>query len=263
MQIVTSRDGTKIAYECKGTGPVLVLVGGAFSERAFSGWIELIDALAGQFTIINYDRRGRGDSGDTAPYTVEREIEDLEAIIDDVGGSAIVFGMSSGAVLALRAVASGLNITQLALYEPPFMLTPDSRPPADFESSLQQFINADERGKAVHHFMVKGMGAPAFFIYMMRLFPAWSRLKAVAHTLPYDIAIMGDTMSGNPSTIEQWRSIEVETVVIDGEKSPASLRNASQALAKVIPDAQYSTLEGQSHKVSMTVLASRLKEYLA
>ncbi|MBZ0275033.1 MAG: alpha/beta hydrolase [Anaerolineae bacterium] len=263
MQTVTSKDGTRIAYESSGSGPALILVGGAFSERAFSGWIKLAAHLAERFTVINYDRRGRGDSADQQPYAIEREIEDLEALIHIAGGSPMVFGMSSGAVLALRAAASGLNISKLALYEPPFVLDANRLPPADFASRLQDMVDANRRNEAVRYFMTKGMGVPAIFIWMMRFSPAWSRLKAVAHTLPYDITIMGDTVTGNPASIEPWRAVTTPTFVIDGEKSPESLRSASQALAQMMPNARYSSLEGQSHNVSMDVLASALKENLS
>ncbi len=263
MQTVTSKDGTRIAYECSGSGSALILVGGAFSERAFSGWIKLADLLAQQFSVINYDRRGRGDSGDTQPYTVEREIEDLEALIQVAGGSAMVFGMSSGAVLALRAASSGLNISNLALYEPPFVLTKDGVPPANFTEKLQDLLDSDRRSQAVRYFMTKGMGVPSFFIWMMRFTPVWSRLKALAHTLPYDVAVMGDTITGNLDSIQQWKNVATPTLVVDGEKSPDVLRSASKALAKMMPNAHYASLEGQSHNVSMDVLASTLKEYFS
>jgi pimeloyl-ACP methyl ester carboxylesterase len=263
MQTVLSKDGTRIAYDRSGTGPVLILVGGAFSERAFSGWIKLADILAERFTVINYDRRGRGTSGDSAPYTVEREIEDLAAIIEDVGGSAQVFGMSSGAVLALRAAACGLNINRLALYEPPFVLDSTRLPPTNFAQILQSMVDADARGDAVRYFMTKGMGVPSFFIWMMRLSPAWSRLKALAHTLPYDYAIMGNTVNGDPASLEPWRTVRTPTLILDGEKSPASLRIASQTLAQIMPCAEHRSLKDQSHNVSMDVLAAALKEYLA
>lgn len=262
MHTVLSKDGTKIAYDCTGTGPVLILVGGAFSERAFSGWLKLVDNLATHFTVVNYDRRGRGDSGDSSAYSVEREIEDLEALINAVGGSVIVFGMSSGAVLALRAVSNGLNISKLALYEPPFVLSADRLPPPDFSSTLQTMVNANERSQAVRYFMTKGMGVPAFFIWMMRFSPAWSRLTALAHTLPYDFSIMGETVTGDPTSLDQWQNLQTPTIVIAGEKSPESLRSGSKMLAEVLPNAQYISLAGQSHNVSMDVLASALKECL-
>lgn len=148
------------------------------------------------FTVINYDRRGRGDSGDTGPYAVEREVEDLDALIQAAGGSASVFGSSSGAVLALRAAASGLNITRLAVYEPPFPVDGDPLP-AGFQVQLEQLLAAGRRGGAVKHFMRTDMGVPAVILIFLRLLPGtWGKLTAMAHTLPYEYAVMGDTLAG-------------------------------------------------------------------
>jgi len=265
MNIVQSKDGTTIAFDRLGQGPPAIMVGGAFSYRKYKGAVQLAELLAESFTVINYDRRGRGDSGDTQPYAVEREIEDLEALVEAVGGSAHVWGMSSGGVLALRAAASGLAIRKLALYQPPFMLDETGHvPPADFGARLNELTAADRRSEAVTWFMTRGMGAPSLVVSLMRLArPLWSRLKAVAHTLPYDLAVMGDTVLGKPLAPEPWALITTPTLVIDGGKSPASLRKAADALAEVLPNAQRSTLEGQSHSVSMKVLAPDLEAFFA
>jgi len=262
---VNSKDGTTIAFDRLGAGPPVILVGGAFSERKYKGMLQLADLLASRFTVINYDRRGRGDSGDTAPYAVEREVEDLGALIESAGGSAYVWGMSSGAVLAGRAAAAGLPIEKLALYQPPFSVDRNGHlPPEDLGPRLRELIAAGRRSQAVKYFITKGMGAPAVFVGLMRLAPPmWKRLKAVAHTLPYDYAIMGDTVTGKPLAADPWASVSAPTLVIDGGKSPASLRKAADALAEVVPGAQRRTLEGQSHNVSMKVLAPVLEAFFA
>ena len=206
MSSVRSADGTPIAYDKLGAGPPVILVGGAFSFRRYRRSVELAELLAEHFTVFNYDRRGRGDSGDTAPYSVEREIEDLAALIELAGSRSCVWGQSSGGVLALRAAAAGVAIEKLAVFEPPFRLDSDGdAPPADFATRLGQLVAADRRNQAVKYFMTKGMGAPGFFISLMRLSPQmWSRLTAVAHTLPYDVAVMGDTTEGKPLSPADW-----------------------------------------------------------
>jgi pimeloyl-ACP methyl ester carboxylesterase len=262
MNTVTSRDGTRIAYDATGEGPVVILIGGAFSYRRFPKSVQLAELLAEQFTVINYDRRGRGDSGDNKPHSVTREVEDLDAMIAANGGSASLWGWSSGAVLAVRAAAAGLPVERLALYEPPFLVD-DSRPlpAADFEQRLDALVHADRRGDAVKLYMTEGMGAPSFFVNAMRLLPVWSRLKAVAHTLPYDWAILGDTISGKPLT-PAWRQVTAPTLVMAGEKSPLQLRNAAQALADILPFGTHRLLAGQSHNPSMKAQAPFIADFL-
>ncbi len=258
MHQVTSRDGTTIAYDQTGSGPAVIFVGGAWSYRAYVGNARLAELLRDRFTVISYDRRGRGDSGDTKPYAVAREVEDLDALIQAAGGSAHVYGMSSGAALALEAAASGLNITRLALYEPPYMVGEGGhRPPADHQQHLVSLIAADRRSEANLYFMRKVMGIPALIVFVMRLFPFWSKLKAVAHTLPYDSAIMGDFSLPTARAA----AVRVPTLVIGGEKSPEVLRRAVQAVADVVPLAERRVLKGQTHNVSMKVLAPVLAEF--
>lgn len=263
MKTVRSKDGTMIAYDQTGQGPALILVAGAFSYRKFPGLLQLVDLLAPHFTVINYDRRGRGDSGDTQPYAVEREYEDLQALVDAAGGSASVWGLSSGAVLALKAAANGVNFKKMVLYEPPFWVEPGGHlPPADFGKRLEDFAANDQRAEAIRYFMTKGMGAPGFVVIMMRFMPGvWSRLKAVAHTLHYDAKLVADHSDGKPLNPAQWTSVTLPTLVMYGSKSPASLQAAAKGLANVLPNAQLRVLEGQSHNVSMKVLAPVLIEY--
>ncbi|MEV4242730.1 alpha/beta fold hydrolase [Streptosporangium canum] len=255
---ILSSDGVAIAYDRVGQGPPLILVGGAFSYRAFPGLVELAELLSPHFTVINYDRRGRGDSGDTTPYAVEREVDDLDALIRHAGGSASVWGLSSGAVLALRAAARGLAINRLALYEPPFVVgDSDRRPPADHRAQLTRLVAAGRRSAAAKYHMRKVAGVPAVLAVGLPLLPMWSRFKAVAHTLPYDAAVMGDYSL----PAGQMSLVTVPTLVIAGERSSAVLRQAAQEVANAVPAARHRSLEGQNHNVSMKALAPVLVEY--
>lgn len=264
VNAVTSEDGTTIAFDRSGVGPALVLVGGAFQHRALDPrTAELAGLLAGQFTVYHYDRRGRGDSGDAAPYAVEREIEDLGALIEEAGGSASAFGMSSGAVLALRAAANGLAIVKLALYEPS-LIVDDTRPPLphDYEATLTELVSAGRRGDAVAYFMTTAVGLPHEFVEPMRKETFWPAFEAVAHTLPYDAAVVADTGSGSPMPLKQWASLDVPTLVLDGSESQPYQHNADNELAAALPHGERKTLEGQSHEVAPEVLAPALAEFL-
>lgn len=206
--------------------------------------------------MLNYDRRGRGESSDTLPYAIEREIEDLDALIKAGGGSAFLHGGSSGAALALEALARGLAITKLALYEPPFIVD-ESRPPLpeDYVTQLNEMVASGKRGDAVAFFMTRAVGMPIEAVVPMRQTPIWPTLEAAAHTLAYDGTIMGEMMSGHPLPRGKWDSITVPTLVMDGGASPVWMRNAVQALVDVLPRAQRRTLEDQTHVVSPEVLA--------
>jgi pimeloyl-ACP methyl ester carboxylesterase len=264
MQTVRSQDGTTIAFDRLGEGPAVILVGGAFSYRTFPKMRQLAELLASRFTVINYDRRGRGDSGDASTYSVELEIEDLRALIDAAGGPASLWGWSSGGALALRAAGAGLDVEKLAIYEAPFMVDRSGPlPPPDFAERLDALVAADRRSAAVKYYMTKGMGIPPAIVMAMRLAPFWSKLKAVAHTLPYDWAVLGDTMSGRPLSADEWAGVEARTLVMSGEKSPAQLRNGARALADVLPNAEHRVLRGQSHNPSMKALAPVLAEFFA
>jgi pimeloyl-ACP methyl ester carboxylesterase len=264
MNTVTSKDGTRIAFDKAGSGPTLVIVGGAFSYRRYPMLAKLTELLADRFTVINYDRRGRGDSTDTQPYAVAREIEDLAALIEAAGGPAFVFGISSGGVLSLRAAAAGLDIAKLAIYQPPFLVdSAGPLPPAGFAEHLDQLLASGRRGAAVQYFMTKGMGAPAFFIGMMRLLPLWSRLKAVANTLPYDFAVMGDAVTGKPLVEREWAGVGAPTLVLSGGKSPARVGRSAAAAAEVLPDAQHRVLDGQGLAVRPEALVPVLVEHFS
>lgn len=262
MKTATSADGTRIAYDELGKGPPLILVGGALNTRSFGPNGSLVPLLAERFNVIHYDRRGRGDSGDTPSWAVEREIEDLDALIDATGGSACVYGISSGAGLALEAASRGLAIEKLAIYEAPFIVD-DSRPPLadDYLARLQGLVESDRRGDALRMFMREGVGLPRVFVALMRVMPAWSQLKAAAHTLPYDAAIVFDYQKGRPLPAEHWSSATMPTLVAVGGKSSDSMRNAMQALADVLPNAKHRTLDGQTHLVKAEALAPVLIEF--
>jgi pimeloyl-ACP methyl ester carboxylesterase len=261
MSTVTSKDGTSIAYERMGSGPALILVDGAMCSRAFGPMPNLAALLAKHFTVYLYDRRGRGESGDTAPYAKQREIEDIEALIQTAGGAAFVLGASSGAALALEAAASGLNITKVIAYEPPFMVDDSGRNKnANHEARLRELIAAGRRGAAIKYFMRDMVGLPAPFVFIMPLMRGmWRKLEAVAHTLPYDAAIMGDWSVPT----RRFAAIATPTLAIDGEKSDRRLRRAVAAVTEAVPKAQRRTLEGQTHNVNAAVLAPVAVEFFA
>lgn len=267
MQTVISKDGTRIAYDKTGKGPALVLVAGAFSYRKFPQQVQLANLLAEHFTVYNYDRRGRGDSGDAKDYDIAREIEDLQAIIDGAGGSAYVWGLSSGAVLALQAAASGVRMTKLALHEPPFVVDEEGHlPPADFTQHVTELIAADRRADTIKYFMTKGMGAPSFVVGMMRMMPGvWSKLMAVAHTLPYDAALLKGYNGGKPLPHGQWSHVAVPTLVLEGTESPVSLRNGAKALAHALPNAKLLSKRGLGHtkQLNTKMIAGELKSFFA
>lgn len=259
---VISKDGTAIAYDQSGQGPAVILVDGALCYRASGPSAPLALLLAQHFTVFTYDRRGRGESGDTQPYAIEREVEDLEALINAAGGSAFVYGISSGAALALEAAIRLPAIQKLALYEAPFIVD-DSRSPVavDYVAQLDAMLAANDRAAAVKHFMTKGVGMPAIFVVLMQFMPAWPKLKAVAHTLPYDTSLTVDQQRGKPLPAERWGAASVPTLVAAGGKSPAWMRHAMQALAEILPGAQHRTLAGQTHMLDPKVVAPVLVEF--
>lgn len=260
MNTVTSRDGTTIAFERSGEGPALVLVDGALGSRAFGSMRSLAALLAPHFTVYAYDRRGRGESGDTAPFAVEREIEDLDALIANAGGKAYVYGISSGAILALEAAIQRPNsITKLAMYEPPFSIDEESvQRFKEYRTQLDQVLAAGRRGDAIELFM-RLVGASDEGVAATRQSPAWPAFEAVAPTLAYDAAAMGD--SSVPAA--RAASLAIPTIVIDGGASFPFMHTAAQNIADAIPNAQRRTLEGQTHDVAAEVLAPVLVEFFA
>lgn len=261
MPKVVSRDGTAIAFERIGQGPAVILVDGALCSRAFGPMPKLAPLLARHFTVYMYDRRGRGQSDDTAPYAPEREVEDIAALIKEAGGSASLVGLSSGAALALEAAATGLNVRKVVAFEPPYMVDKNGRrPPVDHREQLSRMIAEGRRGDAIKFFMRELVGLPGIFVVIMRLMPGmWRKLSAVAHTLPYDATIMGDYSLPR----HRFAGIAVPTLALDGEKSDIRLRRAVHELAKAVPNAEHRTLQGQSHNAKAEVLAPALIEFLA
>jgi pimeloyl-ACP methyl ester carboxylesterase len=260
MPDVTSKDGTKIGYSKTGQGPALILTGGAFQDR--SGLAAHAALLSAHFTVYNYDRRGRGESGDNPPYAVEREIEDIDALIQAAGGSAFLFGGSSGAVLALDAAACGLSIPKLALYEPPFVVDDTRKPvPEHFVEQLKEMIAAGRRGDAAEAFMLQGANTPVEMVVGMRNAPFWPAVETVAHTLIYDAMIMDGSMAGKALPANRLAGVTMPTLVMDGGNSPAWARNAVQALVRSLPNAKHRTLQGQEHGVTAEALAPILEEF--
>lgn len=262
LNTIRSKDGTQIAFDRRGEGPALVLVGAALQTRRGQGVDELADRLKDRFAVYSYDRRGRGDSGDTPPYATEREIEDLEAVVAEAGGSAYAVGGSSGGVVALDAAGHGVGLTKLALYEPPFIVD-GSRPPVpdDYVEQLEARIAAGRPGDAVEYFMTAAIGMPAEMVAGMRESPMWPGMEAVAHTISYDGRFMQGTMSGRSLPAERWASVTAPVLVLDGGASPPWLHTAAQALADLLPRGQNATLEGQTHAVATEVLAPALLEF--
>ncbi|MGH2674420.1 MAG: alpha/beta fold hydrolase [Actinomycetota bacterium] len=255
MSQVTSRDGTTIGFDRTGEGSPVVLVTGGSVDRMSNA--RLAAELSKHFTVFNYDRRGRGDSTDTPPYAIEREIEDIDAVIAEAGGSAHLYGTSSGAVLALEAAASGLPIMKLAMWEPPFVLDEDKRPPTDQVEQYETMIAEGRRGDAVEYFMTRVIGMPAEMVAGMRAQPWWAAQEALAHTLAHDARIMGDYSLPTGSTA----SVKAPTIVIAGGADFPWMRETAEALAEALPDGQARILDGQGHDVDPKVLAPVLVEF--
>lgn len=261
MSTVTSADGTTIAYTKAGQGPALILVDGAMCYRGMGPAEPLAKLLTDRYTVYTYDRRGRGGSGDTQPYAVEREIEDLDALIKEAGGAAYLYGISSGAVLACDAAARLGGIRKLAVYEPPFIVdgTHPARP-ADYLDKMDALIAQGRRGDAVATFM-RTVGMPGVMVAVMRIMPPFKKLKRVAHTLPYDFRVLGDTGAGKPLPAGRWAGAELPALVMDGGKSPQYMRNGAQALSRALPSADHRTLPGQTHLLKPEAVAPVLKEF--
>jgi pimeloyl-ACP methyl ester carboxylesterase len=258
----TSADGTEIAYEVHGSGPALVLVDGAMCQRAMGPARGLAEQLASSFTVYAYDRRGRGDSGPGAsPYAVAREVEDLLAVIDASGGAADVFGASSGATLALEAARQGAPIGRLAVYESPFIVD-GTRPANDprLPEVVSDMVARGRRAEAVKTFL-RTVGAPAPVVLLMPLMPAWKRMTAVTHTLPYDLSIVVGHQQGQPLPVGYYAQVAPRTLVIAGGKSPTYMRHAQAAIADAVPDAQLTTLPGQTHMIKPKALAPVLSAF--
>lgn len=259
MTRVESADGTPIAFEQSGSGPALILVDGALCSRAFGPSADLAKALSPHFTVYRYDRRGRGQSGDRAPYSPAREVDDLAALIAQAGGTAALVGLSSGAALALEAAASGLPVSRVVAYEPPYVDDGNAGKELPHLEALAERLQHGDRGGAVAYFMKDMVGVPAFVVVMMRLMPwVWRKLKAAAHTLPYDASIM----TGFRVPRQRLGTIRVPALVMHGSKTDARLKHAATAAAGAIPGAEHRELAGQTHNVSPAVLAPAVTEFI-
>jgi pimeloyl-ACP methyl ester carboxylesterase len=255
MGEVKSHDGTTIAFDRVGDGPPVVLVDGALSHRSLGPMARLVEPLAADFAVFRYDRRGRGESGDTAPYAVAREVEDLAAVIGAAGGTAAVFGHSSGAALALEAAASGLPITKLALYEPPYSV--EAEDDRAYVERLHELIATGRRADTVEWFL-SNAGVPPEALAEMRAQPEWPQFEAVAPTLAYDHAVLGDGAVPH----ERAARIAVPTLVANGGASPDFFAQAAKATEAAIPGAQHRVLEGQAWgRADLAALAPLLRAF--
>lgn len=258
---VTSADGTVLAVDQWGDGPPVILVHGAFTDRSHHTLSRVAATLAPWFTVFNYDRRGRGESDNVAPYDVDREVDDAAALISAAGGTAMVFGGSSGAALALRVAAREPGVTRLALWEPPYHVD-DGAPhlPDDFAAQLDSLVMADRRGDAVALFLTVAAEVPDEAVAAMRADPTWTDLEGIAHTLSYEAAVMGP---GNRLPAQLLSTVTQPTLVLTGEKSPLWMVNAGTAVTDALPHAVRRILSGQSHGVAPEALAPELLEFFA
>ncbi|MEV0641190.1 alpha/beta fold hydrolase [Streptomyces sp. NPDC050619] len=253
----TSRDGTSLAYQRTGQGPAVILISGAMSTGATVA--PLARPLSERFSVVSYDRRGRGESGDTAPYAVAREVEDLAALIEAVGGEAALYGVSSGGALALEAAASGLPVRRVAVYETPFAVHEEGvKERSEYTERLTEALAQGRRGDAVELFL-RLTGLAEKMIQGARQSPMWAGMEALAPSLAYDDAVMGDGRVPR----DRLASITVPVLALAGGASPAWMREAAQAVAEAAPEGMYRALEGETHMVDPTVLAPVLAEFFA
>jgi pimeloyl-ACP methyl ester carboxylesterase len=256
MDKVISADGTEIAYERVGSGPTVVLVGGAFCDHTATA--ELGEALAGDFTAISYDRRGRGESGDTQPYDVQREVEDIEALVTHFGGRAFLHGISSGAGLCLIAAASSSAVDAVSLLEPPYRVTPDAPElPSDYTETLVELTSTGRRGDAVAYFMTAAVGQSQEDVEQARKMPMWPGLEAMAHTLAYDAKVHHE----GELPVDLLATITVPVLGVHSTSSPAWLVAGGEAVAKTVRNGESVGLPGEFHQVPTETLAPVLREF--
>jgi pimeloyl-ACP methyl ester carboxylesterase len=259
MNHVISKDGTRIAYETMGHGPALILVDGAFCFRGFGPMPGLAPLLTNHFTVYLYDRRGRGESGDTQPYALEREVEDIDALVDQAGGSAYIYGISSGAALALEA-AYRLDgkVKKMALYEPPYNDDESLRPASrQYTKDLTALLSAGRNGDAAELFM-RMVGMPEEQLAGMRQSPVWPVFEAVAPTLLYDDTALG---KDRVVPVDRAASLKIPALVMNGGAGLPFMQTTASKLAGAIPGASYRSLEGQTHEVAADVLAPVLIDF--
>ncbi len=258
MTTLISKDGTKIAYKKTGSGKPIILVDGAFCSKDFGPMVKLAPVLAKHFTVFIYDRRARGESTDTSPYSVDREIEDIAGLIRLAGGSAFLFGISSGAILALKAVASGLAVPKLVLFEPPFVGNSNNKRSNNAFELLSNMIAQGNKSAAITFYFRKVMGVPAIIPFFLRFTPNWKKMKANANSLPYDAAMCGDFKI----PVNETKAVTIPTLVVDSIKSPKMLRNAVELVANALPNGVRKSLPGSNHNVSPEILSPELEMFL-
>jgi pimeloyl-ACP methyl ester carboxylesterase len=265
MQTVISADGTRIAYDRYGQGPALILVSGAMSYRKFKKFEQIATGLSEHCTVINYDRRGRGDSGPAGPVSVQHEVDDIAALIDAVGGRASLFGWSSGGAVALRAAAADVGVERLVLYETPFKTDPEAKYPTDdYGARLDEIVAEGDPNRAAKHFMRNGIGMPAPVATLMGVMPMFRKFARNGLTLPFDYAALGEhNMKGRPLQAEEWATVTCPTLVAYGSKTYPVLKHASKALAEVLPDATLLELPGQNHNIAPKVIVPVLEGFVA
>lgn len=258
MNTAKSKDGTILAYDIYGRGPALIYITGAICFRKFHPVVQDAKVFSTEFTVYSYDRRGRGDSGNTLPYALEREIEDIEAMIDIAGGKAYLYGHSSGAVLALEAVLRLKGkVLKAVLYDAPYVSNETEK--SNYEKlgeSVRSLLSRGKNAAALKAFL-KGIGMPKLFVLLLPLFPGWRKMKALAPTLAYDIALTRDL-----PPLERAARVSLPVHIVVGEKSPASMSELGGELAQAIPGARFSRLAGQDHMVSARVLLPLLASFL-
>jgi pimeloyl-ACP methyl ester carboxylesterase len=264
MPFVPSKDGTRIGYSVTGTGPVIVLVDGALCYRTSGPMGPISAQLKDRFTVVTYDRRGRGESGDTKPYDPQREIEDLGAVIDANGATAALFAISSGVVLALAtADATPEKISKMVLYEAP-LLTDDTRhaDPA-YAATMYALVDRGDTVGAVKHFLGAGVGVPRYAMFMMGLFGLFRKLASIGATLAYDTRIIMPYWTNSPPPKTDWAHATMPILAIGGRKSDPWMQNAQVNIAKALPNATHKTLPGQNHMVSAAAIAPMIKAFAA
>jgi pimeloyl-ACP methyl ester carboxylesterase len=265
MHTVTSADGTQIAYDRYGDGPAVILISGALGYRKFKKFEQIAIALSEHCTVINYDRRGRGDSGEAGTVSVQHEVDDIAALIAAVGGRASLWGWSSGGAVALRAAAADIGVEKLVVYETPFKTDPDAKFPADdYGARLDQLVGAGDPTGAAKHFMRNAVGIPGPLVAVMSQLPMFKGFAANGHTLTFDYAALGDhNMHGSPLRADEWATVTCPTLVAYGARTVAGLRHASRALGDVLPNATLRELPGQKHDVSPAAIVPVLAGFVA
>ncbi len=257
MLTVQSQDGTTIAYDTLGSGPALIYITGAICHRNFQPIRDDVKAFASAFTVYNYDRRGRGDSTDTQPYSIEKEVEDLEALIDAAGGKAFLYGHSSGAALALEAALRlGKKVKKVALYDAPYVESKEAKKKYELvNQEVEQLLQQGKNKQALFRFL-SGIGMPKVFIYLLPFMPGWGSMLKLAPTLMYDIELTKDL-----PPLKRAGKVTTPVLVLSGEKSPPELRVVADQLAAAIPQAQRISVPRQNHMVSAKALMPLFTEF--